>query len=96
MYVIVVYDILMNEEDAGECGKIYRRVFKICKQYMNHIQKSVFEGELSPPQYVKLKVELAKHIRKDKDSLVIFHSRDQRWLEKDFLGVEDEKFSNFF
>ena len=44
---------------------------------------------------MKLKVELSKHIRKDIDSIIIFKSRNEKWLEKEFWGLEDDKMSNF-
>lgn len=56
MYVILVYDIL--EEDNGRL--VLNRVFKICKRYLTHIQNSVFEGDLSKSQLIKLKYELKK------------------------------------
>lgn len=92
MYCILVYDI---EADVGG-AKVSRNVFKICKKYLTHIQKSVFEGELTELQYAKLRSELSRHVRKDTDSLIVFSSRHERWLEKDFWGLEDEKMSNFF
>ena len=88
MYIILVYDILT--EDNGP--KISRNVFKICKKYLTNVQKSVFEGEITPVLLKKLK----RHIRKDKDSLIIFKSRQEKWLEKEFWGIEDDKTSNFF
>lgn len=81
-------------DDSG--AKVSRNVFKICKKYLTHIQKSVFEGELSELQYKKLQSELSKYIRKDRDSLIVFHGRRQRWLKKEFWGMEDEKTSVFF
>lgn len=39
-------------------AKVLRHVFKICKKYLSHIQKSVFEGELTKSQLQKLTVEL--------------------------------------
>lgn len=61
-----------------------------------HIQNSVFEGELLESQMLKLKSELNKYIRDDKDSVIVFKSRSQRWLDKEFLGmIEDDKTSNF-
>lgn len=92
MYCILVYDIFMDDGGA----KVSRNVFKICKKYLTHIQKSVFEGELSELQYKKLQSELSKYIRKDRDSLVVFHGRSQKWLKKEFWGMEDEKTSVFF
>lgn len=93
MYVILVYDI--NLEDK-EWQKVLRRVFKTCKKYLVHIQNSVFEGELLESQALKLKSELNRWIRDDKDSVIFFKSRSQRWLEKEFWGkMEDDVTDNF-
>ncbi|MDM8260395.1 CRISPR-associated endonuclease Cas2 [Limosilactobacillus vaginalis] len=93
MYVILVYDIKMD--DGGP--RVLRRVFKICKRYLSHVQKSVFEGELTAAKLAALKRELKKWIREDKDSLIVFHSLNKRWLKKEFWGInESEKTSNFF
>ena len=87
-----MYDIATDEESP----RITRKTFKTCKKYLTHIQKSVFEGNLTKLQLMKLKSELGKYIRKDKDSVIIFISRSERWLEKEFLGLVDDKTSNFF
>lgn len=93
MYVILVYDINLEDKDGQ---KVLRNVFKICKKYLVHIQNSVFEGELLESQKLKLESELNKFIRDDKDSVILFESRSQRWLDKEFLGkIEDDKTSNF-
>ncbi len=92
MYVILLYDIVADEEGA----RVSRNIFKICKKYLTHIQKSVFEGNLTQLDYLKLKSELDAYIRQDRDSLIIFKSRNERWLEKEFLGIVDDKTSKFF
>lgn len=93
MYVILVYDINLEHKEGH---KILRNVFKICKKYLVHIQNSVFEGELLESQAMKLKSELDKYIREDKDSVILFKSRNQKWMEKEFLGmIEDDKTDNF-
>ncbi len=91
MYVILVYDI--SFDDGGK--KILPKVFKVCKKYLTHIQKSTFEGEISDSQLLKLKMELGKYVRKDVDSVIVFQSRNVRWLDKEFWGVVDEKTSRF-
>ena len=53
MYVILVYDIVTD--DAGK--KILPKVFKICKKYLSHYQKSVFRGDMTPSKFIKLKNE---------------------------------------
>lgn len=93
MYVILVYDINLEEKEGQ---KILRNVFKICKKYLVHIQNSVFEGELLESQEMQLRLELNKYIREDKDSIILFKSRSQKWLDKEFLGkIEDDKTDNF-
>jgi CRISPR-associated protein Cas2 len=91
MYLILVYDISMDEKGK----KILPKVFKICKKYLFHIQNSVFEGELSEPQIMQLKGELSKLIRQEQDSLIIFKSRDKRWMQKEFWGKTDDATSMF-
>ncbi|MDD6644604.1 MAG: CRISPR-associated endonuclease Cas2 [Oscillospiraceae bacterium] len=91
MYVILVYDILCD--DKGK--KVLPKIFKICKKYLVHIQNSVFEGDLSKSNAIALKKELAQYVRKDKDSVIMFHTREERWLNKEFLGIEEDKTSNF-
>ena len=53
MYVILVYDIVTDMQGK----KILPKVFKICKKYLVHIQKSVFEGEISKANLTALKHE---------------------------------------
>ena len=93
MYVILVYDINLEQKEGQ---KVLRNVYKICKKYLVHIQNSVFEGELLEFQLLKLKLELNRYIRDDKDSVIVFKSRNQRWMEKIFFGkIEDDKTDNF-
>lgn len=92
MYIILVYDIMVDEENNG--AKVLRNVFKICKKYLNHIQNSVFEGELTQAQYFRLRLELQKIIREDKDSVIVFSQSSSKWLKKDFIGIKEDKTSN--
>lgn len=85
MYVVLVYDISLEDKGA----KRWSAIFKICKKYLSHIQNSVFEGEISKVQLTKLQNELKPHIDKKLDSVVIFKSRQEKWLEKDFWGKDD-------
>ncbi len=91
MYVVLVYDI--SQENNGQ--KRWSHVFKICKKYLSHIQNSVFEGEISKVQIVKLQQELKKYVDVNEDSVIIFKSRQEKWLEKEFWGKEDDKNSFF-
>ena len=93
MYVILVYDINLEDKEGQ---KVLRNVFRTCKKYLVHIQNSVFEGELLNSQAIKLKTELDRYIRESKDSVILFKSRNQHWMENEFLGmIEDDKTDNF-
>ena len=40
-------------------------------------------------------MELNKIIREDRDSLIVFKCRNEKWIPKEFWGVDDDKMSNF-
>jgi len=91
MYLILVYDISLKDHIGR---RALRKVFKKCKEYLNHIQNSVFEGELTEGQVMQLKYELKELIRDDKDSVILFSSREEKWLNKDIMGLNKNAFSN--
>jgi len=86
MYAIVVYD----------CGeKRVVKMLKLCRQYLNWIQNSVFEGELTEVKLKELKSKAAKIMDKSEDSLIIFTSRQNNWLSKEIIGKERGSIDNF-
>lgn len=86
MYVVLVYDV--SKDENGQ--KRWSHIFKICKKYLSHIQNSVFEGEISVVQLTKMKQELEPYINGRLDSVVIFKSRQQKWLDKELWGQQDD------
>lgn len=91
MYLVLVYDIKLDEDGP----KVLRRVFKICKKYLTHIQNSVFEGELSESQLMKLKIEVKSYLRENIDSCILFTARNNVWMKKEFIIKEEDKTSQF-
>ena len=91
MYVVLVYDISQEKNGA----KRWSKVFKISKKYLSHIQNSVFEGELTPAQLRELKMKARDIMDPDEDSLIIFTSRNDEWLEKEVIGKEKNKLTSF-
>jgi CRISPR-associated protein Cas2 len=85
MYIILVYDI--GEKRVG-------KMLKLCRRYLNWIQNSVFEGEITEVKLEELKIR-SKDIMKENDSLIIFKSREQRWLEKEIIGEERNTLEQF-
>lgn len=86
MYVILVYDI--GERRVG-------KMLKLCRRYLNWIQNSVFEGEITEVKLKALLAEAKLIMDKDNDSLIIFKSREERWLEKQVVGKEKNELDNF-
>ncbi|HVT84432.1 MAG TPA: CRISPR-associated endonuclease Cas2 [Chitinophagaceae bacterium] len=85
MYIILVYDI---EE------KRVAKMLKLCRRYLNWIQNSVFEGELTEVKLKELLAAAKKKIDTEKDSIIIFKSREQKWLEKEVIGKEKNDLDN--
>ena len=93
MYVILVYDIKSDQGGA----KVLSKTFKTCKKYLMHIQNSVFEGEISESQLLKLKMELNKVIREDRDSLIVLNAEMKSGIPKEFwvwMMIKRATFSN--
>jgi CRISPR-associated protein Cas2 len=86
MYLILVYDI-------GE--KRVAKMLKLCRQYLNWIQNSVFEGDLTEVQLLELLQKAKKFIKPEEDSIILFKSRDARWLDKQIVGLEKMPTDNF-
>ena len=85
MYVILVYDI--EEKRVG-------KMLKLCRRYLNWIQNSVFEGELTEVKLKELLLESKKIIDQKKDSIIIFSSRQEKWLDKQVIGKEKNDLDN--
>jgi CRISPR-associated protein Cas2 len=85
MYVIVVYDV--GEKRVG-------KLLKLCRQYLNWIQNSVFEGEISEVKLTELKMKARKLMNEETDSLIIFSSRQEQWLDKEVIGHERSPLDN--
>ena len=66
MLVLVTYDV----QTSGEGGAArLRRVAKACRDYGQRVQFSVFEIELEPALWTKLRARLEAIIKPDVDSL---------------------------
>ena len=77
-YVILVYDI--GEKRVG-------KVHKICKKYLVPFQKSVFRGEITPSNILKLRGELQKVIDKKVDFIALFKMTGDYVFDEEIIGV---------
>jgi len=86
MYIILVYD----------CGeKRVGKMLKLCRKYLGWIQNSVFEGELTEVKLKELQIKAKVIMNEEVDSLIIFKSRDEKWLVKEVIGKERSSLDNF-
>lgn len=76
-YAFVFYDV--NEKRVN-------RVFKTCKKYLSHFQKSVFRGELTPANFILLKKDLNKVINEDEDFICIIKLMNNKVYDEEILG----------
>jgi CRISPR-associated protein Cas2 len=79
MYVILVYDI--GEKRVG-------KMLKLCRRYLNWIQNSVFEGEISEVKMKELIYKMKEIMDLEYDSVITFTSRDEVYLKKQIIGLE--------
>ena len=86
MYIVLVYDV--SQEDNGT--KRWSKIFKTIKRNLTHIQNSVFEGEISRAQLASLQQELKQYIDPELDSVILFKSRQEKWIDKEFWGRKDD------
>lgn len=86
MYVIAVYDI--GEKRVG-------KMLKLCRRYLCWIQNSVFEGEITEAKLMELKYKAQEIMDKEKDSLIIFNARQEKWLKKEIIGYEQQSTTTF-
>lgn len=66
MMVLVTYDV--STETPGGKRRL-RRVARACRDWGQRVQYSVFEFDVDPAEWVKLRDRLVKEIDADKDSL---------------------------
>ena len=85
MLIVITYDV---ETLSAGGQKRLRRVAKICENYGQRVQNSVFECSLDSTQLVMVKGKLLKEIDSAKDSLR-FYKLGRNWEEKiEHYGVK--------
>ncbi len=86
MYIILVYDV-------GE--KRVAKMLKLCRQYLNWIQNSVFEGEITEVKLKELSLKAKAIMDENEDSVIIFKTRQEKWLDKEIIGKERSTLDRF-
>ncbi|PKM81768.1 MAG: CRISPR-associated endonuclease Cas2 [Firmicutes bacterium HGW-Firmicutes-14] len=79
MFVILVYDV-----NTKRVGKVLKR----SRKYLNWVQNSVLEGEITDVNFQKLKTELHKIINTEEDSCLFYIFRTTKYSSRESLGIK--------
>ncbi len=79
MFIILVYDF--NVKRVG-------KALKICRKYLHWVQNSVFEGEITKANLVKLKSELKNIMDEEEDSVIIYIFRSRLYTSREEIGLK--------
>ena len=93
-YAIVMYDIADKESQSGK--NRVTKVFKICKKYFSHHQKSVFKGEITPSKLLKFKSEIQKVIDEELDFVSIIKLQSKAVFQEDIIGNPESNKEGLF
>lgn len=69
MYILITYDVSTSDPQGA---KRLRKVARICQNYGQRVQNSVFECLVDPAQFAVLKHQLLDTINDEEDSLRIY------------------------
>lgn len=78
MFVVLAYDV-----ESKRAAKVMR----VVKKYLNHVQRSLFEGYITESKYHHLQKELADVIIPEKDSVVIYRVDNGKNVRKAEIGT---------
>ncbi|HHW42769.1 MAG TPA: CRISPR-associated endonuclease Cas2 [Desulfotomaculum sp.] len=79
MYIILVYDV-----NVSRVGK----VLKTARKYLNWVQNSVLEGELTEATFRALQIDLERIINKEEDSLLFYVLGNQKYAKRQLMGIQ--------
>lgn len=83
MRVILIYDINTESEEGK---RVLQKIKKVSRKYLHHVQKSVFEGDLTLSRITALKMEIKELIRDGIDSVIIYTFPDGANIEREILS----------
>ena len=88
----MIYDI--NTEDKEGRQRLVKTI-KTCRKYLIHVQKSVFEGDITEGQVALLKKEIMRIINQDRDFVILYSLPDGSKMKRDILTNTPDPTDNF-
>lgn len=87
MKVILIYDI--ETKEPADQNRL-NRAKKIGRKYLHHVQKSVFEGEITESQLARLENEILQVVDRTRDNVIIYRLPDgTRWERRILTDARD-------
>lgn len=84
MLTIVVYDVSVDKVN---------KVCKILRQYMNWVQNSVFEGDLTKNDVKEIEDKVKGLIDIERDSIIFYFIENENFIKKMYLGKKKANLS---
>lgn len=72
--------------DVGQ--KRVAKVLKTARKYLNWVQNSVLEGNITRVNFQKLKSELTRIINVEEDSVIFYTFRTTKYSDREIIGIE--------
>lgn len=76
--MILLYDVNVKRNN---------KIMKICRKYLYHVRKSVFEGRIIEAKLKNLKNEIKKVCNDEEDSVMIYEFDSLKYSTKEVFGV---------
>ena len=71
------------------------KYLKLVRQYLTHVQKSVFEGEITEGKLIELKHKIEKLLNNEEDSVIIYKFEKTKYTERIDMGIQKPKSRDF-
>ena len=85
MLVLITYDVNTTDTDGR---RRLRKIAKMCVNYGQRVQNSVFECALDPSQYRRLQHDLISLMDINKDSLRFYNLGNKSSTRAEHIGVK--------
>lgn len=86
MYVLITYDVQTMDSDGR---RRLRRIAKVCLNYGQRVQNSVFECKVSEQEYLLLKSQIIKEMDSKKDSVRFYHLGTKYKSKIEHFGIKE-------
>lgn len=84
----------MNTVDKKGRSRLVK-IMKVCRKYLTHVQKSVFEGDITEGKMVMLRNEIGAIVDMEKDFVIMYTLPDGNVLDRDIITNTPDPTNNF-